>query len=408
MSNSYSSRRPRRRSSFNTNSRRPRHGANQNRSRSNNRRRGSTIDPRRFVQAAKPVKQDVYVPKNSFSDFAMHQLLKENLASRQFSVPTQIQDLAIPPALQQQDIIGVANTGTGKTAAFLLPLLHTLISNKGRKALIIAPTRELAMQIRQEARLFGRGGKLFDALLIGGTPIGRQFSDLRRDPAIIIGTPGRIKDHLQRGSLQLEAVDTVVLDEVDRMLDMGFINDIRKILSKLPEKRQSFFFSATMTQTIEKLIRDFARSPVSIVTKTTETSDNVDQSVVNYVQNSEKIDKLHDLLTSEDVEKILIFSETKRSVEQLSRELNNRGFSTDAMHGDKSQRQRQQALKKFRSNHINVLVATDVASRGIDVDGITHVINYDVPQTYDDYAHRVGRAGRAGNVGYAVTFVPTR
>jgi ATP-dependent RNA helicase DeaD len=242
-------------------------------------------------------------------------------------------------------------------------------------------------------------------LKIGGVPIGAQLRDLRSSPEIVIGTPGRIKDHLERGTLKLNDVTNVVLDEVDRMLDMGFIVDIKTILAKLPAEKQALFFSATLSPTIERLINDFTDSPVSVMAKTAETSDNVDQSVIRYNASSEKIDKLHELLIAEGVQKALIFGETKRSVERLSNELVSRGFKAEAMHGDKTQGQRQRALSKFREDRVNILVATDVAARGIDVDGITHVVNYDLPQTYDDYTHRIGRAGRAGNKGYAVTFV---
>ncbi len=395
-------------------SRRPRSGGasygNKSRySSSNNRSRGKrsvqNIDPRRFVKAAKPVEQVDYVPQNSFGDFELQELLKKNLVKRNYNTPTQIQDKAIPVALQGHDVVGIANTGTGKTAAFLLPLLNKLMTHRGQKALIIAPTRELALQIEQECRLFASGSGLLGVLLIGGVPIGPQLRSLRDKPEIIIGTPGRIKDHIERGTLLMNAVSTVVLDEVDRMLDMGFITDIRMILGRLSEEKQSLFFSATMSSTIESLIATFTHSPVTIMAKTAETSDNVEQSIIHYYETSEKVDKLHELLLAEHVGKTLIFSETKRSVERLSKELVDRGFKADAMHGDKSQSQRQRALSKFKQDHINVLVATDVAARGIDVDGITHVVNFDVPQTYDDYTHRIGRAGRGSNTGYAVTFV---
>jgi superfamily II DNA/RNA helicase len=242
-------------------------------------------------------------------------------------------------------------------------------------------------------------------LLIGGTPMNRQLRDLQRRPEIIIGTPGRVKDHMERGTLKLHDVKTAVLDEVDRMLDMGFINDIREILSNLPKERQSLFFSATLSPTIEQLISTFTASPTTIMARTSETSDNVEQSIMHYFEKTDKIDKLHDLLNKEEVERTLIFCETKRGSEALSKELVIRGFTSDAMHGNKSQSQRQRALKKFKDGHVRILVATDVAARGIDVDGITHVVNYDLPQTYDDYTHRIGRTGRAGTTGNAITFI---
>ena len=375
------------------------------RNRSTKRRFGQTIDPKRFVKAAKPVEQKDYVPTHAFSDFAFNDTIKANLESRNYTAPSQVQDHAIQPALDGKDVIGIANTGTGKTAAFLLPTLNKLMANRGEKVLILAPTRELALQIQEESRAFAKGGRLFDVLLIGGTPMNRQLRDLQRRPEIIIGTPGRVKDHMERGTLKLHDVKTIVLDEVDRMLDMGFINDIREILSQLPKDRQSLFFSATLSPTIEALIGTFTDQPTTIMARTSETSDNVEQSIVHYFEKTDKLDKLHDLLNKQDVDRTLIFCETKRSTEALSKELVIRGFTSDAMHGNKSQSQRQRALKKFKDGHVTILVATDVAARGIDVDNISHVINYDIPQTYDDYTHRIGRTGRAGTTGNAVTFV---
>ncbi len=376
-----------------------------NRSGGRGRKFGQTIDPKRFVKPAKLVEQEVYVAENKFRDFDLHEILHSNLEAKGYVSPSKIQDKSIQPALDGGDIVGIANTGTGKTAAFLLPLLHKLITNRGERALIIAPTRELALQIQQESRDFSKGAKLWDALLIGGAPIGRQLKDLSKNPEILIGTPGRIKDHIVRGSLKLDSTTTIVLDEVDRMLDMGFINDIREILSKMPSNKQSLFFSATLSPTIESLIATFTNSPQTIMARTAETSDNVDQSVLHYFETTDKIEKLHDLLNKQEVSKTLIFCETKHGSDKLSRELIERGFTSDAIHGNKSQGQRQRALKRFKDNQVNILVATDVAARGIDVDGITHVINYDIPQTYDDYTHRIGRTGRAGGTGHAITFV---
>lgn len=377
-------------------------GSSNNRNRA---KRGQNIDPKRFVKAAKPVEQEVYIPENSFNDFAISDLLKTNLADRGYTAPSQVQDRAIPVALTGKDVIGIANTGTGKTAAFLLPLIEKLMNNRGEKSLIIAPTRELAIQIQSEARIFAKGARLYDALLIGGTPMGRQLRDLQKNPEIIIGTPGRIKDHMDRGTLKLDKMTTIVLDEVDRMLDMGFINDIRTILAKLPDNRQSLFFSATLSPTIETLIKSFTADPVTIMARTAETSDNVDQSIIHYFEKSDKMDKLHELLILDKVTRTLIFCETKRGSEALCTELVSRGFTSDAMHGNKSQGQRQRALGKFKNGEVSILVATDVAARGIDVDGITHVVNFDIPQTYDDYTHRIGRTGRSNSTGYAVTFV---
>ncbi len=365
------------------------------------------IDPSRFIQAAKPVeKVDEYVPNHVFNDFAINNLLKNNLAAKGYVTPSPIQDQTIPVALTGRDVIGIANTGTGKTAAFAIPVLQKLMSDRSARALIIVPTRELAQQVAGELRTFAQGGGLFSAVLIGGTNIGPQVRDLRSNPGIVIGTPGRIKDHLERGTLHLSRFNLIVLDEVDRMLDMGFVNDVRNILGQLASQRQSFFFSATIDTKVSNLIQTFAKDPVTVSLKTGVATDSVHQDVVKYGGTTEKIDKLHDLLINESVAKVLVFDETQRSVERLSKELASRGFDTDAIHGGKSQGQRQRALSKFKNNEITVLVATDVAARGIDVADITHVINYSQPKTYDDYIHRIGRAGRAGKTGHALTFLP--
>jgi len=371
-----------------------------------NRRVGTKqyIDPAKFVKVASVAEQADYVPTHKFRDFKVHELLMSNLTHKGYDVPTPIQDQTIPLGLEGRDVIGIANTGTGKTAAFAIPLLDKLMTSRGSKALIIVPTRELAQQIEAEFRTLAKGSGLFGTVLIGGAAIGPQLRDLRSRPEIVIGTPGRIKDHLERSSLQLAGFGFVVLDEVDRMLDMGFVNDVRKILNQLAPNRQSFFFSATLDARVSGLIQTFATDPVIISLKTAEGSDSVHQDVVRYGGSSEKIDKLHDALLADGV-KAIVFDDTQRSVERLSKELVARGFMADAIHGGKSQSHRQRALNRFRSNEIKILVATDVAARGIDIVDITHVINYSTPKSYDDYIHRIGRAGRMGRIGHALTFI---
>ena len=371
----------------------------------NNRRMGQYIDPARFVKAAKPVEQTEYMAKYKFSDFAVDDLIKRNVASKGYITPTPIQDQTIPMALEGKDVIGIASTGTGKTAAFALPMLTKLIQDRNSRALIIAPTRELAQQIEDECRSLAKGSGLSGALLIGGTQMSPQLRDLAGNPNIVVGTPGRIKDHIERRTLKIAGFNMVVLDEVDRMLDMGFIDDVREILSGLAPIRQSFFFSATMDGKVKSLIESFSNQPVMISLKTGEASENVNQDIVRYSGDSEKLEKLHDILINGNVEKSIIFSETQRSVEKLSKTLIERGFKADAIHGGKTQGQRQRALNRFKANEIKILVATDVAARGIDVVDITHVINFSQPQSYEDYIHRIGRAGRAGRIGHALTFV---
>ena len=399
--NNYSSR-PKRRTSYGGGYRR----GNNNRNRSNMvKGRGQYIDPAKFVRVAKHMEVEEYVPTHMFADFQVHDLIKQNITEKGYETPSPIQDQTIPYGLEGRDVIGIANTGTGKTAAFALPVLNKLMTNQHSKALIIAPTRELAQQIEDEFRSIAKKSGLFGVLLIGGTPMGPQLRDLRAKPRVVIGTPGRIKDHLERGTLHLATFDQVVLDEVDRMLDMGFLPDVQFILDSLKPERQSFFFSATMEPAVSRLIERFSHDAVTVSVKTSDTSDNVHQNVVHYTSKEDKIEKLHDALIKDEVKKVIIFDETQRSVERLAQELSGRGFATDAIHGGKSQGQRQRALNRFKKTEIDILVATDVAARGIDVKDITHVINYAIPQTYEDYTHRVGRAGRAGKTGHALTFI---
>lgn len=363
------------------------------------------IHPSRFVQAANPVEREAYVATHQFDDFVIGDLLKANLKAKGFVTPSPIQDQTIPLVLSGCDIIGIANTGTGKTAAFAIPIIHKLMLLPGSRAIVLAPTRELAQQIELECKEIGKGSRLTGALLIGGSSMVPQLRDLRSNPRIVIGTPGRIKDHLERGTLDISDFDTVILDEVDRMLDMGFINDMTHILGKLPEDRQSLFFSATMDAKVRQLISTFSKDPVTVSVKQGETSENVHQDVLAYETQEDKILQLHNLLVDEKVEKTIIFDDTQRAVERLSRELIERGFKADAIHGGKTQGHRQRALNRFKKGEVNVLVATDVAARGIDVADITHVINYSTPQSYEDYVHRIGRAGRAGKIGHSFTFV---
>lgn len=382
---------------------RPIHSSTKRRSQQGGRKK--YIDPSRFVKPAVVSEAKEHQPQNLFTDFALDARIQTNLRAKNYLAPSPIQDQAVPAALSGKDIIGIASTGTGKTAAFALPLLQRLVSDSDAAAIIIAPTRELAQQTDQECRALGKGTGLLGALLIGGTDIKGQLRDLRQSPNIVIGTPGRIKDHLRRGSLNLRRFNMVVLDEVDRMLDMGFVNDVTEILKNINPDRQSMFFSATIDTKVQALINTFTDSPFTISLKASSASENVHQDIVRYRGNSDKLDKLHDLLLSEAVAKVIIFDETQRSVERLGNELSARGFVADALHGGKTQGQRKRALARFKNNEVKVLVATDVAARGIDVADITHVINYSIPNEYEDYIHRIGRAGRAGRTGHALTFV---
>ena len=367
----------------------------------------AAIDPQRFInKAIAPVEQEVYVPHHQFTDFAFTEGLKANIIKRGFTAPTPIQDKSITPVLEGRDLIGLANTGTGKTAAFLLPLIDHMQRRNGRgTVLIVVPTRELAVQIDDEFREFGKGLRLYSALCVGGASMNRQIEQLRRRPQFVIGTPGRLKDLVQQRVLKLEHTKALVLDEADRMLDMGFINDIEFLMSKLPEERQSLCFSATLSPEIERLVHRLLKDPVTVSVRTAETSQNVDQDIVRAGSKEEKLELLIDLLKQEDFDKVLVFGQTKWGVQRLADTLKKHDIVAEAIHGDKSQPQRQKALRAFKNNQAKVLVATDVAARGLDIPNVSHVINFDQPNNYDDYIHRIGRTGRGGKAGKALTFV---
>ena len=375
------------------------------RQRANKPKHGQYIDPIKFVKVANPVKPEDYVPKHTFADFVVDKRLHESIRRKGYVTPTPIQDQTIPLGLEGKDVVGLANTGTGKTAAFLVPILNRLMQDRSAKALIVAPTRELAQQIETERRSLSKNGGIYGALLIGGASYGPQLQDLRRNPNVVVGTPGRINDHIEQRSLDLSKFNLVVLDEVDRMLDMGFVNDVKALLAKCAERRQSFYFSATMDRRVSDIIDSFSPDAVTVSVKQGDTSDNVHQDVVPYAGKTNKLEALHTLLIEPLVTKSIIFESTQRNVERLEQELVGRGFSVMAIHGGKTQGARRRALEAFKAGKVPTLIATDVAARGIDVPDVTHVINYGLPQTYEDYTHRIGRAGRAGKVGYALTFV---
>jgi len=372
-------------------------------------RKQATFDPsdvilQASIQQQQQVTQTDYQSVHQFEDFAISQELKQNIAKKGFAAPTPIQDQVIPHVLDGRDVVGIANTGTGKTAAFLIPLLDKVVRNPSERVLIIVPTRELALQVKDDLVEFARGMRIYASLCIGGASINRQIESLKRGQDFVIGTPGRIKDLNQRRKIKFEDFSNIVLDEVDRMLDMGFVHDIRAIVDQLPQPRQSLFFSATMTSRVEEIMRGFLSNPVHISVKTQDSMASVIQEVVR-VQGRSKVDVLHDLLISDGYAKVLVFGRTKRGTEKLSKALQQRGFKVNAIHGNKSQSQRQRALREFKSNQLQALIATDVISRGLDIDNVTHVINYDLPESYEDYIHRIGRTGRANKVGRALTLV---
>lgn len=366
----------------------------------------SKISHEKYISQAQSQAQGAeYIAKNKFSDFAVDERIKINVQNHGYDAPTPIQDQTIPEILMGRDVVGIANTGTGKTAAFLIPTLNKILQDRSVRALIVAPTRELAMQIEDEFRIFSRNLGIYSTLCIGGASLDRQIANLRRNPNIVIGTVGRLKDLANNRVLNYSDYKIVVLDEVDRMVDIGFIQDIRKIMLALPRERQSLFFSATLTPEVSGIIRDFTKSPVTISVKTQETTKNVEQDIVKVSSKEEKLAKLFEMLKKPDFSRVMIFGRTKWNVEKLSNNLLSAGFSAISIHGNKSQGQRMRALSLFKEGKVQTLVATDVAARGLDISDVSHVINFDEPQSYTDYVHRIGRTGRAGKTGQALTFV---
>ena len=363
------------------------------------------FNPSDFIRKVEETVPSVeYVPKHAFTDFQIETRIKDNIAKKGYVNPTPIQDQVIPLVLQGRDVIATANTGTGKTAAFLIPLVNNILNKKVRRVLIMAPTRELAAQIESELETFMAKMGYASALCIGGASINPQIWKLKRNPEFVIGTPGRLKDLVNQGILQLGSFNAVVLDEVDTMLDMGFIHDITLLISKIPAKRQTLFFSATISPAIRTLMAQFLQSPVAVSVKTRQSAENVNQDIVK-VGTKDKVELLHDLLIKPGFTKVIIFTRTKWGADKLFKKLQERGFAVVAMHGDKSQGQRTKALALFKAGHAQLLLATDVVARGIDIDDVTHVINFDLPGTHEDYIHRIGRTGRANKVGQAITFI---
>jgi len=404
-------------SSRNSGSRRhggSRGGFSQTRARSFGRRpstrgSGEHIHESFFINKAKPRTEAVaYTPRHAFSDFTIREDLKKSIADRGYVTPTPIQDQSIPHVLLGKDFLGIADTGTGKTAAFLIPLIDKVLKDPKQSVLVVVPTRELAIQIESELRgLVGRM-PVYSTTCVGGANMRKQISDLRHRQNFVIGTPGRLMDLAKNRYLPLIHFQTVVLDEADRMLDMGFITDIRAMLAEMPEKKQTLFFSATLSPEIERLIGDFLNDPVRVSVKTGNTSQNIEQDVVRITGGASKIDVLHDLLLKEEFSRVIVFGRTKHGTERLSEILVERGFKAESIHGNKNLAQRQRALARFKDGQVKILVATDVAARGIDVRDVSHVINYDLPATRDDYVHRIGRTGRADKMGKALTFIERR
>jgi ATP-dependent RNA helicase RhlE len=345
----------------------------------------------------------------SFTTFGLSDHILKGVQAAGYTTPTPIQERSLLPALAGKDILGCAQTGTGKTAAFVLPLLQRLSAetsnSKHPRALVLTPTRELAQQVHDAVRQYGRFLHLRTLPVYGGVGIGNQLTQLRRGTDIVIATPGRLLDHLQQKSIDLSGIKILVLDEADRMLDMGFINDVRKIIARIPQDRQTMMFSATMGSDIEHLANDFLRNHELIEAgERRKTVQAITQHFYSVAQDA-KMSLLIHALEKEKMESVLVFSRTKHGADKISRRLDRQGISSMAIHSNRTQAQRQRALDGFKEGRFRVLVATDIAARGIDVDGISHVVNYDIPHYAEDYVHRIGRTGRAGATGDAVTFV---
>jgi len=344
-----------------------------------------------------------------FSDLGLDQTILKTLEHEGYSTPTPIQAKAIPALLEGADLLGIAQTGTGKTAAFALPILHHLAKNKkpapqkGCRVLVLSPTRELASQIAQSFRNYGKNLNLSVAIVFGGVAARPQIRSLSQGVDILIATPGRLQDHIRQGVANLRDAEILVLDEADQMLDMGFVKPIRQIVSGLPKNRQTLFFSATMPREIKRLSQEFLSDPVEVtVTPVSSAAERVDQRVI-FIETQKKRSLLTELLGNEDLKHTMIFTRTKRGADRVALHLEANGIESGVIHGNKSQRQREQALNAFRNANIRVLVATDIAARGIDVDNVSHVINFDLPETPEAYVHRIGRTARAGATGSAIS-----
>ena len=370
-------------------------------------RKPSTLNPSLLFKKA--VSQEIvdYKSDRLIADLPVNEKLRACLQAKGFERPTEIQDKTLETLLEGRDLLGIAQTGTGKTGAFLIPIIDQLLRSPQKNyALIMVPTRELATQVEDEFKSMTNGLGLYSSCHIGGTNINRDLDNLRKKSHVVIGTPGRLLDLANRRALDLKSFHTLVLDEFDRMLDMGFVHDVKKLISSMHNREHTLLFSATLDKTQESLIGGILTNAATVkVSQGESTGDHIEQDIVRIGTGENKFDVLCGIIANEEYQKVLVFEETKHQVKKLCIQLNKAGFDSDDIHGNKSQNARQTALNAFKQGRIKVLVATDVAARGIDVSDVTHVINYQVPQTFDSYIHRIGRTGRAGKAGKALTFV---
>ena len=368
------------------------------------------IDPALLEKRAVAPKEEVkFVAKQSFADMPLNESLKANLVKKGFVNPSEIQEKTYEALRAGKDVLGIAQTGTGKTGAFLIPIIEQILHRKNTQhthALVVVPTRELAQQVSDEFRSLGSGMRLFSSCFIGGNNINKDIQALRRQSHVIIGTPGRLLDLINRKVLRLGDINTLVLDEFDRMLDMGFIKDVRKICYNMQNRKQTLLFSATVDKSQSEMIDWILTDPVKVqVSNGTTTGDHIDQELIRIGSPEEKFSVLAKMIQDPEFKRVLIFDETKRGVSRLCGRLKKEGIPSGEIHGDRSQRDRQKALDAFKAGKINVLVATDVAARGIDVNDVSHVINYQIPITFDSYVHRIGHRGNDVKTVKAYTFV---
>lgn len=368
----------------------------------------STLDPSLLIRKAIPKEETVYNPSRTFEQMPLDNRLKANIRKKGFKNPTEIQDQTLEHLLAGHDLLGIAQTGTGKTGAFLIPIINRLLTDGRRfQSLVVVPTRELALQVEGEFKSLTAGLGMYSSTFIGGTSINRDMQTLRRPSHLVVGTPGRLLDLANRRALDLSKFSVLVLDEFDRMLDMGFAPDVKRITTAMVAREQTLLFSATIDRDQQKLISELLREPRKEIKVSTgeATGDHIEQDIIRLTPGEDKFQVLRNLVDQEDFDKVLVFAETKHLVSRICEKLQKTGITADQIHGNKSQATRQKALEKFKKGIVQVLVATDVAARGLDISDVTHVINYQLPKTFDSYLHRIGRTGRAGKAGKAFTFV---
>jgi ATP-dependent RNA helicase RhlE len=367
----------------------------------------STLDARLLVKKAQPSGQAGFRSETPFTKLNLQPTLLKNLKDKGYESMTNIQEQSIFPLIDGRDLLGISNTGSGKTGAFLIPIIeHAKADQNNFTALIVTPTRELALQIEEEFKTLSKGMNLYSASFIGGTNINSDFKSLNRKLHVIVGTPGRLLDLYDRKLLKLNQVHTLVLDEFDRMLDMGFVHDVKKLVNAMTKRNQTMLFSATLEPSQKALIDGLLNDPVVVKINTGgTTSENVDQETIRVPEGKDKFEILASLFQDKTMDRVIIFTETKRLADRLSKKLNETGIKSGLIHGNKSQNFRNKTIEEFKNGTTRVLVATDVAARGIDVADVTHVINYQLPMSMDSYIHRIGRTGRAGKTGRAITFV---